>query len=148
MSISQLVLFGKILSGSLPIFRSDLSEFGVSHMFITYIGYSSLIRCIIGNYFLFSRLSSHFVGGFFFIVQKLFSFFPFPKRNNQKQILLRAMSNSLLPMVSSSFMFSFLKSKSLMHFDLRFCISPVTPTLFTEDTVSTPLYVLAPFVPD
>ena len=121
----------------------------------------------------FANIFSHSEGCLFvlftvyFAVQKLLSFirshlFIFvlifvTLGSGSKKILLRFMSKSVLPMFfSKSFIVSGLTFRSLIHFEFIFvygvhsssCSCPVFPAPLTEETVFSPLYILASFVID
>ena len=102
---------------------------------------------------LLSLIRSHlFIFGFIFITLG----------GGSKKILLQFMSKSVLPMFSSeSFIVSGITFRSLIHFefifvyDVRECPNiillncyPVFPAPLIEETVFSPLYILASFVID
>ena len=171
MSVGHLyVPFGKMSIQVLcPLFKIvcvlgvELYEF-----FKIKFGYQPLIRCIIDKYVLpSSRLSFHFTAASLYCAKSfqcdiilfayLFFLFPLPKEVYQKKYCYEKCQIFLLPMFTSkSFTVLRLTFKSLIHVELILvfgvrrwssfifaCICPISSTSFIEQTVFTPLFILA-----
>ena len=176
MSIGHLyVLFGEVsiqilcplVSWIVCVFGFELCEFFIN------FEYNPLLDVALANMFshsegyLFILLMVSFVEQTFLVLCSPIYFyfliiFPLPKEIYQKKILVREISEILLPIFfSRSFMVSGLIFKSLIHFEFIFvygvrkgssfhlffaCIYSIFTTSHIEETVFTTLYILASFV--